>query len=75
LILHQYLQAQQADVNGSAEAHGNVLRLQLLRAFRRFSFQPAAVFSYLGLSLLEMVRLRGELLVRRLFATNLEQVA
>jgi len=73
--LHQYLRVQQADTSGSVEARCEALQLQLLSAFRRYSFQPAAVFSYLGLSVLEMVRLRGELLVRQLFATNLEQVA
>jgi len=73
--LHQYLRVQQADTSGSVQKRCEALQSQLLSAFRRYSFQPAAVFSYLGLSVLEMARLRGELLVRQLFATNLEQVA
>jgi hypothetical protein len=73
--LRQYLQVLQADTGGSVQTRCEVLQLQLLSAFRRYSFQPAAVFSYLALTALDLARLRGELLVRLLFSTNLEQVA
>lgn len=73
--LRQYLQVLQADSCGSVQARCEALQLQLVSAFRRYSFQPAAVFSYLALVALDLSRLRGELLVRQLFATNLEQVA
>ena len=73
--LHQYLQVLQADSSGSVQERCEALQLQLASAFRRYSFQPAAVFSYLALVALELARLRGDLLVRQLFATNMEQVA
>jgi hypothetical protein len=73
--LRQYLQVLQADSRGSVQSRCEALQVQLLSAFRRYSFQPAAVFSYLALTALQLARLRGELLVRQLFATNLEQIA
>lgn len=74
-VLSQYLRVLQADTSGSVQARCEALQLQLDSAFRRYSFQPAAVFSHLALTALELTRLRGELLVRQLFATNMEQVA
>jgi hypothetical protein len=73
--LRQYLLVLQADSRGSVQSRCEALQVQLLSAFRRYSFQPAAVFSYLALTALQLARLRGELLVRQLFATNLEQIA
>ena len=73
--LHQYLQVLQADSCDSVEERCEALHVQLVSAFRRYSFKPAAVFSHLALTALELARLRGDLLVRQLFATNLEQVA
>ena len=73
--LHQYLRVLQADSCDSVQTRCETLHGQLVSAFRRYSFQPAAVFSYLALTALELARLRGDLLVRQLFATNLEQVA
>ena len=73
--LHRYLRVMQADSCDSAQTRCETLHVQLVSAFRRYSFQPAAVFSYLALTALELARLRGDLLVRQLFATNLEQVA
>jgi hypothetical protein len=73
--LRRYLQVLQADRSGSVQSRCEALQVQLLSAFRRYSFQPAAVFSYLALTALQLARLRGELLVRQLFATNVEQVA
>jgi hypothetical protein len=73
--MHQYLRVLQDDSCGSVQTRCEALHMQLISAFRRYSFQPAAVFSYLALTALELARLRGELLVRQLFATNLEQVA
>lgn len=73
--LHYYLRVLQADSCDSVQSRRETLQLQLVSAFRRYSFQPAAVFSYLALTALELARLRGDLLVRQLFATNTEQVA
>jgi hypothetical protein len=73
--LHQYLRVLQAETCDSVQARSEALQLQLVSHFRRYSFQPAAVFSHLALTALELARLRGDLLVRRLFATNIEQVA
>jgi hypothetical protein len=73
--LRQYLRVLQADACGSTQERCEALQLQLASAFRRYSFQPAAVFSHLALTALELARLRGDLLVRQLFATNMEQVA
>lgn len=73
--LHQYLRVLQAERCDSVQTRCEALHAQLVSAFRRYSFQPAAVFSYLALTALELGRLRGDLLVRQLFATNLEQVA
>ena len=73
--LHQYLRVLQADSCDSVQSRCETLHVQLVSAFRRYSFQPAAVFSYLALTALELARLRGDLLLRQLFATNLEQVA
>ena len=73
--LRQYLRVVQADTDGSVQARCEALQLQLVSAFRRYSFRPAAVFSHLALTALDLARLRGDLLVRQLFATNLEQVA
>ena len=74
-VLHGYLRVLQADSCDSVQGRCETLHAQLVGAFRRYSFQPAAVFSYLALTALELARLRGDLLVRQLFATNLEQVA
>lgn len=73
--LHHYLRVLQADSCGSVQSRCETLQLQLVSAFRRYSFQPTAVFSHLALTALELARLRGDLLVRQLFATNTEQVA
>jgi hypothetical protein len=73
--LRQYLRVLQADNCDSVQARCETLHVQLVSAFRRYSLQPAAVFSYLALTALELARLRGDLLVRQLFTTNMEQVA
>ena len=73
--LHRYLRVLQADSCESVQTRCEVLHVQLVGAFRRYSFQPAAVFSSLALTALELARLRGDLLVRQLFATYMEQVA
>ena len=73
--LHHYLRVLQADSCASVQTRCETLHVQLVSAFRRYSFQPAAVFSSLALTALELARLRGDLLVRQLFATNMEQVA
>ena len=73
--LHRYLRVLQADSCESVQTRCEALHVQLVGAFRRYSFQPAAVFSSLALTALELARLRGDLLVRQLFATNMEQVA
>ena len=73
--LHLYLRVLQAESCDSVQSRCEILHVQLVSAFRRYSFQPAAVFSYLALTALELARLRGDLLLRQLFATNLEQVA
>jgi hypothetical protein len=73
--LHRYLQVLQADSCDSVQTRYEQLHAQLVSSFRRYSFRPAAIFSALALTALELTRLRGDLLVRQLFATNLEQVA
>jgi hypothetical protein len=44
------------------------LSRELNRAFRRYSFQPAAAFAHIGLVALEVQKLRAQLLQRALFA-------
>lgn len=73
--LRGYLRVLQAETCDSVQARCEALQLQLASHFRRHSFHPAAVFSHLALTALELARLRGDLLVRRLFATNIEEVA
>jgi hypothetical protein len=51
----------------SALLHERLLR-ELNRAFRRYSFQPAAAFAHLGLVALDVQKLRAQLLQRALFA-------
>ncbi len=70
-----YLQVLQADTHGSVEERCHALEAQLRGSFRRYSFRPAAVFSHLALTALDLSRLRGDLLVRQLFGTNLGHVA
>jgi hypothetical protein len=51
----------------SAPLHETLSR-ELNHAFRRYSFQPAAVFAHLGLVALDVHKLRAQLLQRALFA-------
>ena len=73
--LHRYLRVLQADSCESVQTRCEALHVQLVGAFRRYSFQPAAVFSSLAMTALELARVRGDLIVRQLFANIMEQVA
>ena len=52
-----------------------LLGQQLLRAFRRYSFQPAAACAHLGLVALDLEQLRAELVSRALFTEPARQTA
>jgi hypothetical protein len=52
--------------SSSAPLQETLLR-ELNRAFRRYSFQPAAAFAHLGLVALDVQKLRGQLLQRAVF--------
>jgi hypothetical protein len=54
----------------SSARHRRDLAQSLTRLFRRHSASPAAVFSYLALVALDLERLRGGLLRRRLFESG-----
>ncbi len=53
---------------GSGTPLRRALQARLVLLLRRATLEPAAAFIHLALSALELERLRGELLVRRLFA-------
>ena len=53
----------------------DVLQARQVSAFRRYSFLPAAAFLHLALTSLDVARLRGDLLVRKLFQISPEQLA
>jgi hypothetical protein len=61
-------------VAASAPLHETLLR-ELNRAFRRYSFQPAATFAHLGLVALDAQKLRAQLLRRTLFAGMAESTS
>jgi hypothetical protein len=62
-LLRRHLDALASDGADTAELRG-ALQSGLLRAWRRTALQPAAAFCHLGLLGLELLRLRGELVVR-----------
>ena len=53
----------------------DALQVRLVSAFRRYSFLPAAAFLHLALTSLDVARLQGDLLVRKLFHISPEQLA
>ena len=57
----------------SASSQETLLR-ELNRAFRRYSFQPAAAFAHLGLVALDVQKVRAQLLQRTLFAGMAESM-
>jgi hypothetical protein len=66
-------------MSGATEANGSALRAELgrglERCFRHQPATPAAVFSHLGLTLLELERLRGAILLRLLLPRRRSDVA
>lgn len=62
-LLRRHLDALASDGADTAELRG-VLQAALVRAWRRTALRPAAAFCHLGLLALELLRLRGELVVR-----------
>jgi hypothetical protein len=54
------------DAHGGRAAQDESVRHALIRLFRRFAFSPVAVFAHLALVALDVERVRGGLLVRRL---------
>lgn len=69
-LLQTYLQAMHATPAALPDHRRTLLLPGLNQAFRRYAFQPAAACAHLGLVALDLERLRGELLVRALFAGN-----
>ena len=61
--------------HGHGQDRIEALQARLVSAFRRYSFLPAAAFLHLGLTSLDVARLRGDLLVRKLFQISPEQLA
>lgn len=55
------------DAQAERSAVSDALRLALVRLFRRCAGSPAAVFAHLALVALDLERLRGGIVVRRLF--------
>ena len=67
--------ALQQETRGVRQEYLDILQARLVSAFRRYSFLPAAAFLHLALTSLDLARLRGDLLVRKLFRISPEQVA
>lgn len=64
LVAQHRRRMRDADVRDSGRELRDELGRQLERGFRRFAVTPAAALCHLGLTWLEIERLRGELLVR-----------
>jgi hypothetical protein len=74
-LLRRQMLALQQETRGSRQEYLDILQARLVSAFRRYSFLPAAAFLHLALTSLDLARLRGDLLVRKLFRISPEQVA
>jgi hypothetical protein len=73
LLRHEVQERQHASP-GNLQDRLETLQSRLVSAFRRYSFLPAAAFLHLALTSLDLSRLRGDLLVRKLFHISPEQV-
>jgi hypothetical protein len=74
-LLREELHEHQHGTPGQWQDRLETLRAHLVSAFRRYSFLPATAFLHLALTSLELSRLRGDLLVRKLFHVSPEQVS
>ena len=74
-MLRQEMLARQRRTAAHHQKEFEALQAGLVGAFRRYSFLPAAAFLHLALTSLELNRLRGDLLVRRLFQLAPEPLA
>jgi hypothetical protein len=66
-LLREHGAALRGEAGHSSARHRAVLEAGLGAAFRRYSFQPAALYAHLGLTALDLERLRGGLVRRALF--------
>jgi hypothetical protein len=74
-MLRQEMLARQRRTAAHHQEEFEALQAGLVGAFRRYSFLPAAAFLHLALTSLDLNRLRGDLLVRRLFQLAPEPLA
>ena len=74
-LMRREMLALQQQTHGYGQEHLDILQARLVSGFRRYSFLPAAAFLHLALTSLDLARLRGDLLVRKLFRVSPEQVA
>lgn len=74
-LMRREMLTQQQETHGHGQEYLDILQARLVSAFRRYSFLPAAAFLHLALTSLDLSRLRGDLLVRKLFQISPEQVA
>jgi hypothetical protein len=74
-LLRQHLVSFMEEAPGSAWRQRQQLAARLGVLFRAFRYQPAAVFSHLLLVALDVERLRGDILQRRLFPSYQEDSA
>ena len=72
-LFELHIQALHAESGVSSGARREALAQQLVVAFRRYSFQPTAVYAHLALTALDLERLRGNLARRALFPESTEQ--
>lgn len=74
-MLRHEMNARQQQSAARRREQRDALQASLAGAFRRYSFLPAAAFLHLALTSLDLNRLRGDLLVRRLFQLAPEPLA
>jgi hypothetical protein len=67
-----HLRAWQEPATHPSDPQREALAYRLEAAFRRYSFQPAAACAHLALIALDLEKLRGDLVTRRLFAETAE---
>ena len=67
-LLLQHIRSQISTTATSTRQQREDLLGKLTAAFRKYSFQPAAAFCHLALIALDLERLRGDLLRRKLFS-------
>lgn len=74
-LMQQHTHELRSQSGRSSAPRRETLARQLVVAFRRYSFQPAAVYAHLALTALDLERLRGDLARRALFAESADTLS